>query len=95
MIRILFFTSEKVKDSIHVYHQYVIRVNNRDELQKQLKEDGISTAVYYPRPLHLQECYKRLCYKESLPVAEKACKRWWLYLLILDKTYQKECELNN
>jgi len=65
---------KKVKDSTHVYHQYVIRVNNRDKVQKKLKEKGISTAVYYPRPLHLQECYDELGYQEGeLPVAEKAC----------------------
>ena len=64
----------KVEDSTHVYHQYVIRVKNRDEVQKKLKEKEVSTAVYYPRSLHLQECYKELGYKKGdLPVAEKAC----------------------
>ncbi|WP_408955109.1 DegT/DnrJ/EryC1/StrS family aminotransferase [Natroniella sp. ANB-PHB2] len=65
---------KKVDDSTHVYHQYVVRVENRDELQKKLKEKGISSAVYYPVPLHLQECYEDLGYqKGDLPVAEKAC----------------------
>lgn len=65
---------KKVEDSTHVYHQYVIRVKNRDQVQKKLKEKGISTAVYYPRPLHLQECYNDLVYKKGeLSVAEKAC----------------------
>jgi dTDP-4-amino-4,6-dideoxygalactose transaminase len=65
---------KKVEDSTHVYHQYVIRAKNRDEVQKKLKKKGISTAVYYPRPLHLQECYNDLGYKKGdLPVAEKAC----------------------
>ena len=67
---------KKVEDSTHVYHQYVIRVKNRDEVQKRLQEKGVSTAVYYPRPLHLQECYKELGYKKGdLPVAEKACDK--------------------
>lgn len=66
---------KKIEDSIHVYHQYVIRTKNRDKLQKHLKENGIATAVYYPLPLHLQECYKDLGYKEGdLPVAEQACR---------------------
>ncbi|MFW6016694.1 MAG: DegT/DnrJ/EryC1/StrS family aminotransferase, partial [bacterium] len=65
----------KVQDSIHVYHQYVIRVDNRDEFQEKLKKAGISTAVYYPIPLHLQECYQKVeDVKDFLPVAEKACK---------------------
>lgn len=66
---------KKVDNSSHVYHQYVIRVKNRDGVREYLKDNGISTAVYYPYPLHLQEVYKGLGYKEGdLPVAEKACK---------------------
>lgn len=59
----------------HTYHQYVIRVKKRDELQKFLKEKGIPTAIYYPLPLHLQKCFAYLGYKEGdFPEAEKACK---------------------
>ncbi len=66
---------KKVEDSTHVYHQYVIRVENRDKLQKHLQEKSISTAIYYPEPLHLQECYQDLGYNEGdLTVAEKACE---------------------
>ncbi|MFW6030802.1 MAG: DegT/DnrJ/EryC1/StrS family aminotransferase [Halanaerobiales bacterium] len=65
---------KKVEDSTHVYHQYVIRVNNRNEVQRYLKENNISTSVYYPKSLHLQECYNNLGYKKGdLPVAEKTC----------------------
>ena len=53
--------------------QYTVRVNNRDEIQSQLKESGIPTAVYYPKPLHLQDCFQYLDYKQaSFPIAEKA-----------------------
>ncbi|MCF6159567.1 MAG: DegT/DnrJ/EryC1/StrS family aminotransferase [wastewater metagenome] len=47
----------------HVYHQYTIRVNNgrRDELQKHLKEKGISTMVYYPVPLHKMKVFEGKC----------------------------------
>ncbi|WP_419765659.1 MAG: DegT/DnrJ/EryC1/StrS family aminotransferase [Arcobacter sp.] len=45
--------------------QYSIRVQNRDELQVKLKENGIPTAVHYPMPLHLQECFKYLAYKKG------------------------------
>jgi dTDP-4-amino-4,6-dideoxygalactose transaminase len=66
---------KRVENSTHVYHQYVIRVKNRDKVQKKLKDKGISTAVYYPRPLHLQECYNDLGYKKGdLPAAKKACE---------------------
>ena len=66
---------KKVEDSTHVYHQYVIRVDNRDEVREKLNENNIGNSVYYPRPLHLQECYKDLGYQEGdLPVAEKACE---------------------
>ncbi|MBC7338072.1 MAG: DegT/DnrJ/EryC1/StrS family aminotransferase, partial [Clostridia bacterium] len=41
----------------HVYHQYVVRVKDRDELRSYLAEKGISTQVYYPLPLHLQPCF--------------------------------------
>lgn len=59
----------------HVFHQYVIRTKNRDELQEYLANKGIGTAIYYPLPLHLQECYKDLGYREGdFPEAEKASK---------------------
>jgi dTDP-4-amino-4,6-dideoxygalactose transaminase len=41
----------------HVYNQYIIRISGRDTMIAQLKSDGISSAVYYPRPLHMQECF--------------------------------------
>jgi UDP-2-acetamido-2-deoxy-ribo-hexuluronate aminotransferase len=51
--------------------QYSVRVKNRDTLQSTLKEVGIPTAVHYPIPLHLQECFEYLGYKEGdFPVSE-------------------------
>jgi UDP-2-acetamido-2-deoxy-ribo-hexuluronate aminotransferase len=53
--------------------QYTIRVKNRDLVQKKLKDKSIPTAVYYPTPLHLQECFKYLNYKKGIfPEAERA-----------------------
>ncbi|MFC3210892.1 DegT/DnrJ/EryC1/StrS family aminotransferase [Planomicrobium okeanokoites] len=59
----------------HVFHQYTLRVPKRDELQAYLKEQGISTMVYYPMPLHIQPVFKELGYKDGdLPETEKAAK---------------------
>jgi dTDP-4-amino-4,6-dideoxygalactose transaminase len=59
----------------HIYNQYVIRVQKRDELQEFLKSNGVPTAIYYPLPLHLQECFSDLGYtKGDFPVSEKAAE---------------------
>lgn len=64
------------KDGVyHVYHQYTIMSNKRNKIQHRLKENGISSVVYYPVPLHLQKALKFLgYYKGDFPVAEKATK---------------------
>src|SRR3989344_1774935 len=55
-----------------VYHLYMIRTKNRDNLQKFLSEKGISTVIHYPIPIHLQKAYASLGYKKgSFPIAEK------------------------
>ena len=57
----------------HVYHQYTIRSNRRDELRTFLGEQGIASGVYYPIPLHLQQCFSALGYRRGqLPVSEQA-----------------------
>jgi dTDP-4-amino-4,6-dideoxygalactose transaminase len=63
------------RQSRHVFNQYVIKVKHRDRIQTHLKEKGIGTEVYYPVPLHLQECFRELMYKQDdCPVAEDAAK---------------------
>ncbi|BCB95365.1 aminotransferase DegT/DnrJ/EryC1/StrS family protein [Dissulfurispira thermophila] len=64
------------KDSAyHVYHQYTIRSNKRDIIQQCLKEHGISSVIYYPLPLHLQDALRYLGYKEGdLPITEQVSK---------------------
>jgi len=52
--------------------QYTVMVNNRDDLQAKLKDNGVPTAVHYPLPLHLQECFQYLNYKQgNFPISEK------------------------
>src|SRR5579872_4186715 len=58
----------------HVFHQYTIRVPQRDRVQKQLAEQGVTTMVYYPVPIHLQPIYASLGHRPgSLPLTEAAC----------------------
>jgi len=56
----------------HVYHQYCIIAEQRDELREFLKTHGVDSAVYYPLPLHQQDIYRQ--FKRSMPVAEATCK---------------------
>lgn len=60
----------------HVYHQYTLRSTKRNEIQKVLRDRNISSVVYYPIPLHLQEAVSFLGHKKGdFPVAEEAADR--------------------
>ena len=61
--------------SEHIFHQYTLRVPERDALDERLKERGIPHAIYYPVPLHLQKAFAMSGYREGdFPVTEQACR---------------------
>jgi len=58
-----------------IYNQYVVRVPDRDRVKKTLQEKGVGSAIYYPLPLHQQECFAYLGYRTGdFPISERACK---------------------
>ncbi len=65
----------EIEGARHVYNQYVIRAERRDELKAYLAERGVGSMVYYPRPLHLQPCFSDLEHGPGdFPEAERACR---------------------
>jgi dTDP-4-amino-4,6-dideoxygalactose transaminase len=61
--------------NFHVYNQYTVRVRKRDELRNFLKDQGVGSEVYYPLPMHLQNCYQDLGHRKgSFPVSERAAE---------------------
>ncbi|MBJ09935.1 MAG: aminotransferase DegT [Flavobacteriales bacterium] len=62
-------------DRTSVYAQFTVRSEQREKLLERFNSNGVPTAIYYPKPLHLQQCYESLGYKTGdFPIAEKAAK---------------------
>lgn len=58
----------------HVFHQYTIRIPDRDKTAQKLRDNGIGVGIHYPTPIHHQPLYRDLGYEDVLPNAERACK---------------------
>ncbi|MGQ3414374.1 DegT/DnrJ/EryC1/StrS family aminotransferase [Natrinema sp. LN54] len=63
-------TPTEPDDRTHVYHQYTIRTDERDELASYLEENGVGTSIYYPTPIHEQPAYEGI--ECDAPAAERA-----------------------
>ena len=57
-------------DSTHVHHLYVVRVAHREAMERALKERGVATAVYYPRPLHRTRLFRALAAERAFPISD-------------------------
>ena len=66
----------QLRGGVHVWNQYVVRVpaGRRDPLREHLQQARIGTEMYYPVPLHLQECFRSLIGPGSLPESERAAR---------------------
>ncbi|HMK37302.1 MAG TPA: DegT/DnrJ/EryC1/StrS family aminotransferase [Desulfomonilaceae bacterium] len=65
-----------VRTGRHIFNQYVVATEQRDTLRQYLKDHGVETEIYYPKPMHLQECMNGAQYREGdFPVSEEASAR--------------------
>lgn len=65
--------SPKIMQSRHIFNQYVVRCEDREGVREHLKKDRITTEVYYPQPMHLQECFANLGHRKGeFPESERA-----------------------
>jgi dTDP-4-amino-4,6-dideoxygalactose transaminase len=86
-------------NAAHIFHQYVVRSNQRDQLRTYLEEQGIGTSIHYPIPIHLQPAYhdrKRVIINpEDLPVTEKVASQVLslpMHAYLMEQEVERVCQ---
>ncbi len=83
-------------DNRHIYHQYVIRVKQRDALAAHLRAQGIGCGIFYPVPLHRQQCFATLHADDAaFPVANQACTEVLALPIYPELTDSRQAEVIN
>ena len=87
-------TPKELDDTYCVYHQYTIKVPNRDAVQKMLQENGVGAMLYYPIPLHMQKVHAHLGYKMGdLPHTEYNTQHVMSLPMFAELTFEEQKEI--